>query len=190
MAIVQPISVEGENFGTWKKISYQFSDLGKYLIIGKNESGKSTFFEFPFWILFGENTKNLKVDEVVNWYVKKNCWGRFTFKKGKDEFAVERYRKHETHGNEVLFFKNGKEITKTKNTQEEIEKAWGLNYTATICSILLSQAKMATFLEIKGADRHKLFDSIMRMSLINPFEQKVKNRFTFLKKEFHRNKFN
>lgn len=190
MSIIHFELLEGENFGSWKSIYYEFPQNGKQLIIGKNGAGKSTFFEMPSWILYGKNTKDLKVDDVINWHLPGGCWGKLTFTKGDKRYRVERYRGHKEESNNVKLFEiidgKDKDLTKTANLQDEIEKIIGLNHTAFICSILLSQSKMSTFLEIKGADRHELFDSIMQLQLLKPYETKIRNRYNHIKKELLR----
>ncbi len=56
-----------KNFGSYKDLEFDFSNLGLSLVYGATGSGKSTLPDIPAWTLFGVTSKGYKADEVKNW---------------------------------------------------------------------------------------------------------------------------
>lgn len=73
-----------------------------YLVLGDNGFGKTTFFEAIYWGLFGETTKGVSADAVINDTVKKDACVELVFAGGDCTIIVQRYRKDEQFGNKLL----------------------------------------------------------------------------------------
>lgn len=56
-----------ENFASYLRLEFNYSDNGLTLIQGPTGAGKSTLQDIACWILFGETAKNGLVDEVRSW---------------------------------------------------------------------------------------------------------------------------
>lgn len=55
------------NFGSYKELSFDFSDPGLFLIHGPTGSGKSTILDAACWVLFGVTAKGGSVEDVKRW---------------------------------------------------------------------------------------------------------------------------
>lgn len=55
------------NFGSYKNLDLDFTDLGLALIYGKTGAGKSTIMDAVCWTLFGKTAKDGNSDEVRSW---------------------------------------------------------------------------------------------------------------------------
>lgn len=56
-----------QNFGSYKSLEFDFSNLGLALVFGKTGSGKSTVPDMVAWTLTGQTAKNGSVDDVISW---------------------------------------------------------------------------------------------------------------------------
>ena len=149
-------------------------------------SHNSSFLECVIWTIYGKNSKGLLADQVINWYEREDCFGIFTFFKNGKTYRFERYRKHHEHKNDVIVFEDDKNITWAANIQVQIEEIFDVEYEALISTIFLSKKKMDKFLSYSKAEKEKLFSSIMQLSLIDPYEKKVRARTLVMKKETDR----
>ena len=57
------------NFGSYKELEFDFSDLGLALVYGATGSGKSSLLDAAPWVLFGITAKEGNVDDVRSWGV-------------------------------------------------------------------------------------------------------------------------
>lgn len=145
------------------------------LIVGKTGSGKTSFVDAIIWCLYGKSTCN--VDDVVNRQSGKDCKVEFGFTINNDEFCITRYRKHKDFGNDVLLFKNKKNITPTKKieVQNLIEEITGITKQALISSVIFSSEIYISFMRSKGlSDRIKIFENILNLKEINKWAEEIK----------------
>ncbi len=56
-----------QNFGSYKSLEFDFSNLGLALVFGKTGSGKSTIPDMVAWTITGQTAKNGSVDDVISW---------------------------------------------------------------------------------------------------------------------------
>ena len=154
------------------KIDLSFD--GVKLLVGENGDGKSTFFDAIIWGLYGKNKDG--VDGVVNRKTKKNCKVEIGFRVGSNDYTVIRYRKHETHGNKLMFFKGTKNISQrtTGATQEMIDEVIEIQYNTMVSSVVLSSELYTSFLRSSRADRLKTFESLLSLKEITLFYNKLK----------------
>lgn len=124
-----------------------FDDKGLVAIKGENKdgtgadsngSGKSSIFEAIFWCAFGETTKDISSDEIINSEAGKDCAVESTWLDEVTgiEYQINRYRKHKTYKDQSRFLVKHpsgpwEDRTKGKNslTQSLIENALGMDKT-------------------------------------------------------------
>ena len=61
------ISCHAENFGSYKKLDFEFDSKGLTLVSGPTGAGKSTLCDLVPWVLFGTTAKGGKVDDILSW---------------------------------------------------------------------------------------------------------------------------
>jgi len=154
------------------KIDLSFD--GIKLLVGENGSGKSTFFDAIIWGIYGKNKDG--ADGVVNRKTKKNCKVEVGFRVGSNDYSIVRYRKHDTNGNKVLFFKGKKNISQRTAgaTQELIDEVIEIQYNTMISSVVLSSELYTSFLRSSRSERLKTFESILSLKEITLFYNKLK----------------
>jgi DNA repair exonuclease SbcCD ATPase subunit len=79
------LSATVTNFGSYKELTFDFSDTGLALVQGATGSGKSTLQDIVPWVLFGITAKDGNVDEVRSWNAGDLAtWGQVTLQIGSD----------------------------------------------------------------------------------------------------------
>ncbi len=146
------------SFGPGNEIP--LADRGLVLINGINEisdsassngAGKTNLQEALLWAFFGETTKGVPVNNVVNNIHGKDCLVRVILEDGEIIYYIERYRKHSEHGDDLLFYRitpDGKEslagVDKAE-TQKRIEQFLGCGFTLFCNSSYFSQVNVKPF---------------------------------------------
>ena len=168
--------VKLKNFKSYpdQETTIDLSFDGIKLLVGENGDGKSTFFDAIIWGIYGKNKDG--VDGVVNRKTKKDCKVEVGFKVGSSNYSIIRYRKHETNGNKLLFFKETKNISQRTSgaTQELIDGIIEIQYNTMISSVILSSELYTSFLRSSRADRLRTFESILSLKEITLFYNKLK----------------
>lgn len=165
-----------ENFKSFgeETVEMNLDFSGVKLLVGKNGTGKTSFFDALVWCIYGKT--ELKADNVVNKFVKKNCKVEVCFESDNDEYVITRYRKHTTHGNNVYLFKNKENITMkgSAENQEKIIDIIGIDYRALISSVILSSETYKQFLRETNSVRLSIFDSLFSLKEIGMYSTATK----------------
>ena len=180
---------EWENFLSFQgKHSYTFHQEGMHFIQGINKdaeklegydgtlmtnlysvgSGKTSFTQVCMWALFGEITKNLNKDDVINKHAERNCCVKVWFNRDNiDFYRVERYRKHSEHKHNVLLYKkigddDWEDISYEDNdeTQEYINKITNLNDVTFRRITVFHRDDSQHFMDLNNSKRSALFENI------------------------------
>jgi DNA repair exonuclease SbcCD ATPase subunit len=169
------------------------SSIGITLITGSNKkdggsngSGKSTaIVESVVYALYGQTTKKLKAEHVINNKNKKDCFVEISFNINQDEYVIRRYRNHGEKGNQLIFEKNGKDLSleKIRDTQSLIEATIRISFKSFILSIVLSQEKMAGFAENEPIERRKIIESLLMYDFISKYNKVAKEALRIIKPE-------
>nr|DAN11149.1 MAG TPA: STRUCTURAL MAINTENANCE OF CHROMOSOMES PROTEIN [Herelleviridae sp.] len=165
--------VEVQNFMAIKEATLELDNQGLILIEGKNKSndsytsngsGKSTLVSAITYALYGKTEKGLKADEVVNKIEKKNTFVKLDFTIGKDQYRIERYRKHKDNKNKVLLFLNDKEITGATNdvTDKQIQELFGIEFNTYVNAIMFGQGDIPMFSQATDKGKKEILESITR----------------------------
>lgn len=167
------LSLKAQNFLTLGDITLPLNQQGLVLITGVNKdapkannngSGKSALFDAICWCLWGETTRGLSGDQVVNRRFQKDCTVALTFEDEGDTYIVSRHRKDTriSKPNDLLVFKNGLPLaTKSsmKSMQEVVDRIVGFDFN-TFCAMMPGTGVKATHmsdLQIKS-----LLESLLR----------------------------
>jgi DNA repair exonuclease SbcCD ATPase subunit len=179
------IGIEVENFLSFKTLKYEYKPMGLTLVEGYDEdlavntgAGKSTFLDAPVYALFGETSKNLKSDEVLNRNVGKNLYANIKLQSEDGEYTIHRYRRHHQFEND-LFITNpsGQEIRGKDNreTQKLIEQIIGCSFEVFLKSTYFTQfGNIDRFLSASDTEKKKLISEITDLSIYDEMQEEVK----------------
>lgn len=145
-------------------------------IVGLNGYGKSTsVIDSLLFALYGKYRCS-SVDGVVNRYTGKNCKVGVEFEQDGENYKIIRYRKHETHNNNIYIFKGDKDISghTASETNSIILDIIKMPYIAFINSCVFSSELYSAFLATKNSDRLVVFENILSLKEINAFYVEIK----------------
>jgi len=185
--------IYGENFLSIKKFDYSLDNQGAVLIHGSNGKGKTTFVELIYYAFFGETTKDLPADEIVNNVIGKNTQVVVTWEDEDDnnqKYKIIRCRKHEKHKNSVFLYIGDKDITGKDNadTQERINQILGLNAKTFSQSVLFPQGAGFRFSDATDKERKNIFDNVLNLTTLTTCKEIIKEKMAAVSTEYELNK--
>lgn len=175
-----------KNFLSFKDLDFTYTAMGLTLVEGYDEdkgvntgAGKSSFFDVIVYGLFGQTSKDIKADEVINRIAKKDCEINIYFRADDGEYLLKRYRKHSKYENDlVLIFPSGKELRGKDNreTQKLIEQELGSSFDLFLKSSYFTQfGAIDRFLSASDTDKKKLISEITDLSIYDNILVKIKD---------------
>lgn len=183
-------ALQADNFMSILSAETSLKDRGLVLIAGENNdddsfesngAGKSTFFsEAIAWALYGQTIRGIKVDGVINRKVGKNTrvaltlWDDMT----NDTYIIQRHRKHAQHGNHVLLFHNGENITgkSDSDTNAMIEEILGMDFLTFTNSIMFGQGLIKLFASATDAEQKKILEQMLQIDVFRSAQELAKGK--------------
>lgn len=138
-----------------------------------NGSGKSTVFSESFrWVIYGDTSKKLSSDGIVNDEVNYDCFVKLNSTITDDSgnqfpVEIERYRKHSKYKNSLKFFVDGKDETRHKvsDTQKEIERLFRLPINVFSCVYLMEQGMDGKFTSMSNIEGKNYIESLRNIKI-------------------------
>lgn len=166
------------SFGEGNDIA--LADRGLLLIDGENlaagsassnGAGKTSLVDAIPFAIFGETTKGILVDEVVNSKAGKDCLVSVTVDSAKGLFEITRTRKHSKFNNSLTFRKvdaDGNVLADlsgvdTTDTQERINRFLGMTYPIFMNSVYFAQESLKPFCELTDKQIKETFMKILSL---------------------------
>lgn len=188
-----------ENFMTIKDLQVHLGDKGLVLINGENldddafdsnGSGKSAIFsEAPTWCLFGKTIRDLPADKVINRNVGRNTMVSLELvdEERGDSYEVFRHRSHSQHGNHVLLFHDGVNITgkSDKDTNLLIEEIIGMDYLTFTNSIMFGQGISKMFAQSTDAEQKSILEQMLQIGIFKQCLEKTKEKIEVIKSDLN-----
>jgi len=137
-----------------------------------NGAGKSSIFEAIYWVLFGKTKRGLIGDNVINFNAGKDCVVILEF----DDCKVIRARKHKEYGDNLLFYKAGKDLSKgsIKDTQLEINKHLNMSELTFLKTISFGQGDVKPFASLTDKELKEVFEQALKLTDLSLFAEKIK----------------
>lgn len=158
------------NFGSYRTLEFDFSDLGLTLIHGATGSGKSTLQDIPAWILFGITAKDGNADEIKSWQSEgEPTTGTLEVSTPSGDIMVTRIRggnKSDLYwidGSEGVAYNRGKDLV---DTQKLLSARLGMDSDSYLTAAYFHEfSPHSNFFTAKAKDRRELFERLADLTL-------------------------
>lgn len=171
------ISCELENFSSYEKLEFDFTNQGLTLIQGPTGAGKSTLMDAMPWCLFGFTAKGGSVSEVLSWPGDKVTYAAVSIEIGPTTFHVHRKRGPKAKDNDLwwtidshLVAFRGKDLI---DTQKLLNGALGLNYEIYLAGAYYHEfSQTAQFFSTTAKNRREITEQLVDLSLATDLQNK------------------
>lgn len=145
------------------------------VIGGPNGSGKSSLWVALYYGLFGKVLSNdVKLAGLINSVNKKNLLVKVAFKKGKDDYLVirgEKPKKFEIYKNDELL----DQAANARDQQKMLDIILGMDAHLFTQVMMLNKERFVPFMEMKPAERRKVVEAILDISIFSDMNELCKN---------------
>ena len=153
--------VSAENFGSYRTLEFNFSDLGLTLIHGQTGGGKSTLMDAVCWGLYGQTSKNGNADEVRSWQTEQPTIVTVEI----DDIKVTRTRgtskQNDLHWEEAGENLRGKDLTET---QKLLEQRLGVSAELYLTGAYFTDFSPTThFFSSKSKTQREVFENVAKL---------------------------
>lgn len=166
-------------------------DLENYklnLVTGSNGAGKSSLLvEGLTYALFGQPFRDIKKGQLINFINDKNSVVEFEFSISSDEYKIIRGQKP----NILQLFKNDElipESASVKDFQEYIQsEVLRMSLTSFKQLVVLGTANFIPFMQLSSANRRKLVDDLLDVSIFTKMDQLNKSSIKEINQQMNEN---
>lgn len=176
-------TIKIQNFLSFQNAEYNFSDQGLSLFTGVNHdvaersngTGKTSVIEALLWVLFGETSKSLKSDDVINRDAGKDCVVSVKIEGAGGEYIITRCRKHSKFKNDLIFEHNGNNISaqNSTETQEKINYMLGLDFKIFTNAVIFPQESKFKFIGATDNEKKDILTDILDLHFIDEAYDKL-----------------
>lgn len=152
------------------------------LIGGSNGSGKSTLLTAIAYCLFGKTLSGIKLQSAINSINKKNLLTKIWFKKNGEEFCVirgEKPKKFEIYRNDELL----DQYANARDQQKFLEVILGMDFKLFTQIMVLNKERYQPFMEMGAADRRKIIEDILDISIFSEMNEVTKQQIKELQRQ-------
>lgn len=171
------ISVEVENFASYRHLKFDYSGQGLTLLRGLTGSGKSTLCDSVPWILFGKTAKGGAVDEVLSWPGDQVSYGASTLTVDSGLIHIHRIR-GKAKDNDLWYTLDidlkayrGKDLP---DTQRLLNDLLGFDYDLYLAGAYYHEfSQTAQFFTTTAKNRRAISEQLVDLSLATKLQPKL-----------------
>lgn len=166
-------SITLKNFMSYRDETIPFDNKGLILLEGKNMdegdsngSGKTSIFDGISWTLFGQTSRGLKGDSVVNRKIGSNCQVSLEIEYRGNNYLICRHRAHKDFKNDLFILKNGEEkiqLGTTPLTQDWILNNFNIDQSLFNCSVIFAQEDNFNFVDSTNKVQKEILSRVMKI---------------------------
>jgi DNA repair exonuclease SbcCD ATPase subunit len=155
--------------------------INKDLMDRQNGTGKSSLVDSFYFALFGETTRELKKEFVVNNLTNETAEVSLTFSIDKNEYEIIRTIKP----SKLNLFENGQDVSRDSiaNTTEYILSILNLTPEIFTNCICLSINSTIPFMAQKKLEKKKFIEGIFNLDVFSRMNSNLKEEYVEVKKE-------
>lgn len=181
------LSVQAQNFASYKELNFEFDNQGLCLIQGPTGSGKSTLCDILPWTLFGITAKDGAADEVIPFNAEgptqvtiqleiNNQIISITRTRGPNDLYFIEYDEY-AHGLES----RGKDLN---DTQKQINNLLGMDAETYLAGAYFHEfSKTAQFFNTSAKNRRLITEQIVDLSIPKSIQTKVTDQIRHVKSD-------
>lgn len=156
-----------DNFGSYEHLALDLADTGLALVYGQTGSGKSTITDIPYWILFGQTSKDVSVDQVRSWNTPNPTIGFLTLEIKGSTIRVMRTRgvhtKNDLNWSEDGQVHRGKDLA---DTQRLLNERLGVDANLYALGAYFHEfSPISSFFTSKSKERREILERITSLIL-------------------------
>lgn len=158
--------------------------INKDLMDRQNGTGKSSLVDSFYFVLFGETTRGIKKEFVVNNLTNESAEVSLTFSIDENEYEIIRTIKP----SKLNLFENGVDISRDSmaNTTEYILNILNLTPEIFTNCICLSINSTVPFMAQKNLEKKKFIEGIFNLDVFSKMNSGLKEEYGDVKKEIER----
>ena len=156
-------------------IKIQLDKSSNTLIMGKNGTGKTTLGFAISYALFGKFPSGVKLQSAINSINKKNLSVTIKFTERGSEYTVirgEKPKKFEIYKDNEMLDQNAH----SRDQQKVLEQIIGMDFKVFTQVILLNKEKYIPFMDLAMAERRKIVEDILGISVFSEMNDVCKKR--------------
>lgn len=181
------MTVEAENFGSYKKLDFEFLYSGLSLISGPTGAGKSTLQDLVPWCLFGITAKDGNADDIRPWGSDEPTQVRVWIELNNIQVIVVRVRGTQKQ-NDLYWVEYNGNIIRGKDipdTQKLLNERLGCDSYTYMTSCYYNEYNPASlfFSKANASDRRILFESVADLSFPTQLRESISESQKALLKE-------
>jgi DNA repair exonuclease SbcCD ATPase subunit len=147
------------------------------LISGKNGSGKSILTDSLSFALYGKPYRKINIPQLINSVNRKNCLVTVSFKKGADEYIIERGlapKIFNIHKNGVLINQDAS----SRDYQNVLEKnILSMTFKSFTQIVILSTSTFIPFMQLSCQERRNIIEDILDIQIFSKMNSLLKEKY-------------
>lgn len=153
------------------------------LVSGNNGSGKSLFLYALTYALYGKLLSGMKLGQAINSVNKKNLVTKVEFETKGEEWQVIRGEKPK----KFEIYRNGEQVDQYANSRDQqrfLEVILGMDYKLFSQVVVVNKEQYVPFMEMNAANRRKIVEDILGISIFSYMNESTKAKLTEKKKQY------
>jgi DNA repair exonuclease SbcCD ATPase subunit len=149
---------------------------------GSNGSGKSLLLQAITYCLFGKTLSGIKLSQAINSINKKNLLVKTSFVRNGEDWQVVRGEKPK----KFEIWRNGETVDQYANARDQqkfLEIILGMDFKTFTQIVVLNKERYTPFMEMSAADRRKVVEDVLDISVFTVMNDVVKQELKAIKRD-------